>query len=1045
MAISFGRNGSQKKTGSSQQSIRPEFLSGKKNDKSNDLNSDSAAKELRSVEQNAGNDELVQAEDSLAGARESEETADGLYTGSGKTEGKGKGKGFLKGKGPIGLIIGLILGVGGVMGGAQMFQPFSLLEQFRETFNSMQTSANMRSNVLVRYQMDNNLVKNPIKNKFSIFGGKKFSISKSQKEKLSRNGIDVDDDFEGSGVTVMKYKDESSGRIVIMYPDAATGAKVEAAIDAKTDMTFDGIKYTDVTWGTFDAIYDSDPDVYKSYNSGSLTWRGAIANWFGSLTEKFLGDNILTRNLFKDFRTDPDSTSAEVKAEVTDLIAKGTEEIKDGGVEVSKYETETDGKGNETVSLDKGSSGSGKYTRADVRSDADVKAKLDEIAAKYKGDTGSGISGAAQQVTNYACLVFNFIGGVSLLVSANEAIQIIHLVTAYFEAIDKVKAGDGDTSPINDLANSLNEKKGGTYSELKRKEGVTVYTGKSIDSNFSGTVDNGNVTINSVDVVDVSVEPKTAMESAGIVALYSGGRVNTNDPSVKSFNVTSSLNTLLGSIGTSMISFESCAIAKMAANLSGVVETVWEIGSCIVGVVGAAFTFGAALSACAPELASIAIGIATSVSASLIIAGVISVLTPVVGNALTRDLITNIGGEDLGNALTSGANMYLGNAHRSNGGSLASSDTYVAYEIEHQKVVAENARYERMVRDPLDATSKYTFLGVLLTQAMNFATASSLFDVISSTSSAVSSSIVALSPTALASNINDKLIPKDEYEQICPYLASINVVGDAFCNPYTITDVSTIGDDPSEVVARLYGEGNFLSEPSSEEGNVGNVQIDGGSDLAKYIVFCDNRTSAFGIADQNIANAAMSFANVDTGTVLDNFANPAIGAIPIVGDGIDVVQNYQAYMNVGYISGESCVTGNSVSGDAPSWEKAKDYQRFIEDQSLMESMGLIEESAVTAFLDEYYEQNPLDNSYEGILARYSGMEKEDVIAILDILDYGNYIAQYDASTRYAFGTPVVEGSHEILFNNENIVAENTYIILLNEVVFADVRNRSFVV
>ena len=111
----------------------------------------------------------------------------------------------------------------------------------------------------------------------------------------------------------------------------------------------------------------------------------------------------------------------------------------------------------------------------------------------------------------------------------------------------------------------------------------------------------------------------------------------------------------------------------------------------------------------------------------------------------------------------------------------------------------------------------------------------------------------------------------------------------------------------------------------------------------------------------------------------------------------------------------------------------------------MESMGLIEESAVTAFLDEYYEQNPLDNSYEGILARYSGMTKEDVVAILDIVDYGNYIANYNSATRYAFGAPVVEESHEILFDNDNVVAENVYIILLNEISFADVRNRNFVV
>ena len=39
-------------------------------------------------------------------------------------------------------------------------------------------------------------------------------------------------------------------------------------------------------------------------------------------------------------------------------------------------------------------------------------------------------------------------------------------------------------------------------------------------------------------------------------------------------------------------------------------------------------------------------------------------------------------------------------------------------------------------------------------------------------------------------------------------------------------------------------------------------------------------------------------------------------------------------------------------------------------------MGLIEKSSVTAYLEEYYEKHPLDNSYEGILARRSGLTKD---------------------------------------------------------------------
>ena len=164
------------------------------------------------------------------------------------------------------------------------------------------------------------------------------------------------------------------------------------------------------------------------------------------------------------------------------------------------------------------------------------------------------------------------------------------------------------------------------------------------------------------------------------------------------------------------------------------------------------------------------------------------------------------------------------------------------------------------------------------------------------------------------------------------------------------------------------------------------------------------------------------------------------------GDLIDITQNTQALLNAGYISRKTCVAGNETkSFVTPDWEDAKNYQRFIEDQSLAESSGLIEKSAVTAFLEEWYEEHPLDNSYEGIIARYSGLSKDTVVAILDVMEYGNYIANYDPSTRYQFGEPEVVMPDQILFDTENYVAEAPAIILTNAISFADVRNRSFVV
>ena len=56
-----------------------------------------------------------------------------------------------------------------------------------------------------------------------------------------------------------------------------------------------------------------------------------------------------------------------------------------------------------------------------------------------------------------------------------------------------------------------------------------------------------------------------------------------------------------------------------------------------------------------------------------------------------------------------------------------------------------------------------------------------------------------------------------------------------------------------------------------------------------------------------------------------------------------------------------------------------------------------------------------------------------------MIDYYNYIAQYDASERYAFGAPVVEMDDGIMFESEDVMAGEY--ILMNNIVYADVRNR----
>ena len=211
----------------------------------------------------------------------------------------------------------------------------------------------------------------------------------------------------------------------------------------------------------------------------------------------------------------------------------------------------------------------------------------------------------------------------------------------------------------------------------------------------------------------------------------------------------------------------------------------------------------------------------------------------------------------------------------------------------------------------------------------------------------------------------------------------------------------------SRVKVASYDSDNF--EEGTDIDGVENpkIKMSNSSNLAKFITYCGQRTSPLGTPDQNIASAI----DLDQ---LGSVADSVVGAIPIIGDTFSMLSNQSVLDNYGYVSGANCVMhGDFVARDErssemgfdPSYDEVKTYSRYIEDQRLAESMGLIEKSAVSVFLDEYYEKYPLDNSVEGILARFSGLTKQNVIAIEDTVEFYNFYLAYDPTDYYP--TPAV--------------------------------------
>lgn len=1008
MADGLKKNDPFRKMKSGKEGIRPDFLKNEKNGKKGSLIGDLKAAEV-GASQGFYNNDASEAKDL--------ERGEGFYrpkiSRSGSTRSKGlagnvanasKIKTIFKKYGPVlGAFIAIFM-IGGILAGTQAFQPFSLVAQFQETFNSMHISANERSGRFFKWQMENGRVKNPVYDGGKVFG-KKLTISKKQAEELKKQGIEFDEEFEINGrrEKVLKYDNGDEIQII-------TAGAGEADISGIDDAS--GRPYAKKTV-SFDDFYNTDGRFHQKYIAGSLTWRGQFANWFATMTGNYLSKNNLTRSMFEDFEAKKEELEGDGVAALKETLKSRVEGGKGGGLGLAKEETEetADGGTETTIKTEKEDLNLKKVRAEEVR------AKLDNIAGSFGG------------AANVMCAAAGFVGAASVLAAVAEAGQIINLTTAVFETVDKTKVGRGSEAPINEVTNALNDKR--TYKNWVIEEGG------------EGEAKIGNLT-----AVEKEAKDRTAMESAGIAALYSGKKVDSEDPSVQSFNLSNNIGKILANVpgmaegGESagqavnavtvgVSAFQACTIAQMGAAGVSLVTNGIAAGACVLGLLGAPFSLGTSAVACAPLAEHIGTQVAWKAAKMAVLGGIISVILPLVTNMLTRDLVGELGGEDLGNALTSGGNMYQGNVHKANGGSLSTGNKYKEFALAQQRVVADNARYERESLSPFDITSKNTFMGAIMTNMMSFNTATkSLTGIVKAGNSVMGSALAKISPAVTAMEIADTLPSEEEYMETCPYLASIGAVGDAYCNPYMMTDVETMDMDPVDVIDKMAdpnGDGN-MEDSNLEPTGGDDVEIKKDSDLAKYIIYCDNRSSAFGVVDYNIANEIGSFGSTNTGvSMLDAAGDSIIGDIPVIGDGIEVIQEGGQLANVGYISGEACVAGNQsteMGSEVPEWETAQYYQRFIEDQSLAESMGLVEESAVSKLVREYEQEHPVDNSYVGRLARAAGMTKEVAEDTLEVLAYFNDVRAYNPNERYAFNKDerVEENLKKKDFESEQVLA-----------------------
>lgn len=877
-------------------------------------------------------------------------------------DGKTK-RGLLKKGGPIFAILAMICGFGGISIVGQAALPVSLMNNLIDKFDSISVSNNRRTRSFLKHQTStssrtvgaNGEVNNYVKKRakmFSVFTGNSddyFKLTKRQEQKLKKQGITVSADSNGN--QVMNFTNTKGEKMVIVADPSQA----------------------DPSSGRFfiDDAYSSDPDFRSSYFEGAKTWRGSVGAWFDKKTTQLLDFLGLKRNNLEKFKQGDDGDSSREKFQDTVEDVAGDDGI-NGKIrsEEGEWDDDPDGDPDTDDGGYKRNDGEGVET---TPSDDPFSAK-DRDSAKTATEKSvtkkvDAISGKVQKGTDIICTASEIIGGISTVALVYQMAQTLKVASVFFEGIQKGQVESSEISPMNEIGNLLTTRKTSEY-EL---------------SDLGATEFGANLTGDETVATKKVESNKSAMESAAVSGLYGNYIPSAGDAGLQTFSLSKWLLSMGKSLGLSAGAFKGCTYARLAGAAVSFGVEAYQIVSCFLPPVAGC------LGGLIAELGKQAGKIAWEIIKGAIKSVVISAMVPFLGNMLARSLATKAFGEDLGNSLVSGANLYMGRNHQYSGGSVADKKGYLAYLNEQDIVLAEKAQYERENLSPFDLSSQNTMMGSIYNKMIPIAIqTASVTGGIKNILSVVGASFNSLLPAASAAS---NAITVDEIatytSENCKDIDSIGGLADEFCNPLFITDVSTTEEDPAQVIYDVdQNSGLFGNNFEDSEGDT--PIIKDGSPLSKYILYCGERESPFGLVDQNISNDVQGL------TTGSSIGDGLVGAIPLVGSIVDGINSTSALLNYSYISGEACVTNNTAGSiSVPDWKVAKGYQRFIEDQRLAESTGLIEKSAVAVYLDKYYEEHPKDNSYEGILARYTGLTKENVIAILDGIEGLEFLANYN--------------------------------------------------
>ena len=283
---------------------------------------------------------------------------------------------------------------------------------------------------------------------------------------------------------------------------------------------------------------------------------------------------------------------------------------------------------------------------------------------------------------------------------------------------------------------------------------------------------------------------------------------------------------------------------------------------------------------------------------------IIGSTSTMISSSLIDNSFDNIKGAYAGEFLVEGAINLNKDLAKMSGGTPGDEEATMAYLDLNNKILALEAKADRLNRSPFDITSRNTFLGSIVYD-FGITWGHSLPSVLSKSiaiTNFASSSFASIFPSTRAEDTPGYLSVPGKY---CKTYDTVGAMGTAQCASISIFDTSTLNDPFNDPEFVAFVEKNTTLDSSGQR------TINSDSIIAKYIRNFLKRKTPFGVIDSGILSS------------LDSSSS----SIPFISDAISMIKD---------LVGASRDAKRIASGEAflnsksnPDWAEYKLVQRYL--------------------------------------------------------------------------------------------------------------------